>query len=386
MTIVYVLLWIVAFVLSSILLVLILYVHLRLKLRREHVRWLLRSLSLAFAQNLPLMLVFRAAARDERGIFKRRMERIAGQLADGDSLSAAIRIAMPVVPGELIGAINGAERANTLPTIVRRLARREMERTAATGGSTGYLIFWGGAMLACQLIFAIAFGVILLPKFNDILSDFKVDLPQFTRFVFGLFGAFNSPPIALLIAMSIFLFVAQFLFGRYSFMRQPDRFALLPRITDTLAWFSPFRSAAACIALSRQIPLMQASIEAGYDLPAAARHAACVDANWHARKRLHRFADVIESGMDPAAAARCVGMPAAFVMALQKGRTSGDLGAALEFLARYYESLVVHWERVLASIVAPLVIAITGAMTLCLLLAVLLPVIRLVEKTCDSVY
>lgn len=364
----------------------ILYIHLQLKLRREHGYWLLRTLSLAFSRNLPLVQVLRAAANGEPGTFGRRMRLVADRLADGDALATAIQVALPVVPGQLVGAIDAAERAGTLPSVIHTLARRAVRHHPSAGGTAGFLFFWGGVMLAAQLLFAFLFAVFILPKLNAILSDFKMDLPPLTKSVFGLVGGFGSTSLAVLVIASLFLLVGQVFIMRYSFMRRPDRFQVFARLGDWLTWHSPFRRAANSLALSRQIPLLAASIESGHDLPAAARHASAVDANWHSRQRMRNWADRIEHGTDPFEAARRCGFPGAFLLALQKGRDNGDLGAAFEFLGAYYEALVVHWNHIVSVMIAPLVIVVLGATTLALTLAVLLPVIRLIESTCEAVY
>ncbi|MBL8879577.1 MAG: type II secretion system F family protein [Phycisphaerales bacterium] len=363
-----------------------LYVHVRLKLRREHAYWMLRTLSLAFARNLPLAVVLRSAANAEPGVFGRRMRLVADQLSAGDGLATALRLAFPVVPGEIVGAIDAAERAGTLPSVIRTLAGKEARRKPSRDAMIGFLFFWGGVMLAVQLLFSLGYAIFILPKLRAILSDFKLDIPPFTMAVFGMVGAMGTAPVAVLIVISVFLLIGQFLFMRYSFMRRPDRVQLFARLGDFISWHSPFRRAADSAALARQIPVLGASIESGHDLSAGARHAAMVDANWFARRRMSRWAERIEAGTDPFEAARRCGFPGAFLLALQKGRDNGDLGASLEFLGAYYESLVNHWRRIISALFAPLVIVILGATTLALLLAIWLPIIQLIETTCDSVY
>ena len=111
----------------------------------------------------------------------------------------------------------------------------------------------------------------------------------------------------------------------------------------------------------------------GHDIPAAARQAAHVDANYHARRRLRRWADQVESGVQPAAAARRLRFPTAITAALSTSRGQSDLAASLDYLCSYYRGLLVHWEQLLASLAIPCVVLFWGAVALIFVLSVILP-------------
>lgn len=367
-------------------LLLALYIHTRLVLRREHVNWLLRTLAAILSRNLPLVPSIRAAAQEERGVFHRRMLEMADLLKEGYALATAIRISFPIVPGDVTGAIDGAERAGVLPSVLQHLARRASNDRSAGSSGIWFLVLWTAIMSVLLSTFICQFALFILPNHQSILSDFGLPLPSYSRNVFWPFLYGRISPFSIFILAAPVILVFQVLYRLYNHMRRPDRIELFAWIADTLAWFSPLRRYSNMVALARQIPLIQMALEAGNDLPAALRSAVYVDANWYARRRLLRFAAAIESGVDPSDAARRCHMPGPFRLALQRGRAGGDLGAALEYLSGYYDSLRVHWERVLASILMPLVTLLVGLAVFAVVYAVLLPLLNIFNFIIESVY
>lgn len=362
------------------------YIHHRLVIRREHVGWLLRTLSTITSRNLPLAPAVRAAAEEERGVFRRRVERMADHLGEGNSLAAAIRISFPIVPGDVVGALDGAERAGILPGVLRRLARQNAHDVAKKNWMIWTLLFWTGIMVIGLLSVMGGFMFVIRSHLTDIVKDFGEDIPPFTQAVFGLFGANRAAPYGIIAIAVLIMLLKHMLFHMYNSMRRPDRFEPFAWIVDSATWFSPLRRYANLVALARQTPLIQMAVEAGHDLPSAARHAAYVDANWYARRRLLRFAETIESGSDPLSAARVCRMPGPFILALHEGRSGGNLGGALEYLSDYYASLRVHWERVIVAILAPLLILLMGLAVFCVVYAVLLPIQSLIASIMQTVY
>jgi type II secretory pathway component PulF len=168
--------------------------------------------------------------------------------------------------------------------------------------------------------------------------------------------------------------------GRHFLPRVPDRFQWIAALTDTVAWHLPvLRRVSETRALARQLPILQAAIRAGHDIAPAARQAACVDANYHARRRLRRWAERIEKGGEPAAQARALGLPRALRSALTGARGRDELAAGLHYVCSYYRSLLAHWEHVLASAAVPIVVLIWGLCIGYTVLAVFSPLYAIVD-------
>ena len=358
-----------------------------LRLRRLRARAVVQTLAMIVGQSLPLVRGLRAAARGERGALQRILDRIADRLLAGDGLSTALRHVFVSCPGHIVGALQGAEQGGTLPSVLRSLAV-DMRRQQATSRSTAPPLAYFCVLAVVVPAVVCMMVVFLVPKFHAIFLDFGVDeLPAVTQSVVTASSFAAEHPavfLALLFAAAAVLFYVGV--SRQFLVRVPDRFQLIPMLGDTLAWHLPvFRRVVEIRALARQLPIMQAAIRSGQDLPAAARQAACVDANYYTRRRLRRWADAIEQGAEPPAAARRLRFPGPLLTALSN--TGGDrLSSSLEYLTAYYRSLLVHWEELLVSLLMPTVVLVWAVCIGYVVVALYLPLRTLIDSLIAGVY
>jgi type II secretory pathway component PulF len=358
-----------------------------LRLRRQRSGVIIQTLASIVSQNLPLAPAMRAAAGAERRALQRIYARLADRLEIGDELSTALRLAIPTCPGEIVGALQGAERGGTLPTVLQALAarvRREAWQPPARG-----LPVWYPAVLLVVLPLVVTFiFVVVVPRFRDIFQDYGTQLPDITVGLLSLTRLLGDA--APLLALAVFVAAAamvQALIGRHFITRMPDRWQPMYTLWDTLVWGVPgLRQAARNYALGQQLLIMHAALRAGHDLPGAARQAACAAVNWHARQRLRRWADALESGADPIAAAARLGFPAPVRQALLTARTDGEPAARFEYLAGYYQALHQHWRRVLVGAVTPLMVIAWALVVGYIAVAMFLPLIALLEGVIGSIY
>lgn len=363
------------------------YVWLRWRQLRTHT--VTNALTLVVGQNIPLYDGLRAMARGERGANKRILDDIATQLALGDSVAKAVRSAHRGIPGDVLGAIQAGEEAGTLPTVLRNIDRRVRQSAAQQVGSTPAIVYF---MLLTFFVFVHVFLVctFLVPKFRDIFADFGVHkLPWPTEWLIAAVGSLHQTfgPLLALILFGAPLLLLRIVIGRYFSVRVPDRIQPLFRTLDALCWCSPgLRHIAQTRALVKQLPVMTASVRAGHDLPAAARHAARVDANWFARKRLTRWSEMMIAGKTPAEAAREAGLPAAFCGVVSRSRAQDPFVAELSYLSSYYERLANHWDRVTAGIVAPVLVLAASVLVGFVTIALYLPMRGLMNALMTEMY
>lgn len=358
-----------------------------LRIRRLRSRAVVQMLAVIVGQNLPLAQALRAAAHREAGALRRVFQQMASRLELGDTLSMALRCSLPACPGSLLGALQGAERGGTVPSVLRTLAadvRAEAHRPPEMRPSAVYPF-----VLAAIVPFVLAFILVaVLPKFRVIFADFETELPYVTQtlFAFGVWVEALSPWLLLALVV-VALGLLQALIGRYFLVRVPDRFQLLPTLWDTLTWHLPLvRRLSEAAALAHQLPVLQAGVRAGHDLHEAARQAACVGTNYCARRRLGRWADALAAGHDPLDSARAQGLPGPVLRALAAARSGASLQASLEYLAAYYRSLRVHWGRVLVSIFTPVMVLLWALCIGYIALALFLPLIALIDSMMADVF
>lgn len=357
-----------------------------IRLRRARVNRVVDALALLVGQSLPLVPGLRAAARDESKRAAGDLAAVAEALSRGDSLSTAIRVSVPVTPAEILGTIQAGELAGSLPTALRSIVRERDARDEPRAVVPPWLLYVN-VMMAVLGVGLLPFGF-LGPRFRDIFADFGGTLPPLTRemFMFSGVGPRLMAPLLAIGALLTFILVLLCI-ARQFIMRVPDRVQPAYRTIDLLLWCLPgVRQVSSHRALARQLPILQASVRSGQDVSNAARHAACVDANHYARERLRRFAGLVERGTEPAAAAREAGLPLAVRNVLAAARDGHDLAGGLDYLASYYRSLVVHWERMLEAILMPLAVLAFAAVVLPVLLAAFLPMVSLIDALVAGVY
>jgi type IV pilus assembly protein PilC len=358
-----------------------------LRIRRLRNRAVVQTLASIVGQNLPLPASLRAAARGEWPGLRKTYERLALRLDVGDDLATALRVSMLACPGHILGAVQAAQRGGTLPSVLQSLAsdaRREQDEP-----TTRRMPWWYPFLLlvivAGMLVFA---RVAVLPKYREIFADFGAELPPLTLTLLGA-GPSGSTLLPLLAALAgvAALVVLQVAIGRHFLPRVPEHLQALYMLWDTAIWYLPVtRAVARNRALARQLPILHAAIQAGHDLGEGARQAACVDANFHARRRLTRWAAALDMGADPLQSARELGFPAPFIQALTVSRNGGDLALRLAYLAAYYQALRTHWEQMLTSALAPVLVLLWAICVGYIVVAMFLPLVSLINATLASIY
>lgn len=359
-----------------------------LRIRRLRERAVVQMLATIVGQNLPLVAGLRAAAEQERGALRRIFQTMARHLESGASLSTALRCTLVSCSGRVVGALQGAEQGGTVPSVLRSLAAEQRDTRVSEARFAPALPYFALLLVVCPATM-LAIIVFLVPKFRAIFADFGVDsLPAITESLVTLsnFAVDHAAWIALALAV-IALLVLQAFLGRNFWTRKPDLLQWPFVLLDTLSWHLPLcRRVSEVRALARQLPIMQAAVRAGEDLPAAAQQGACVDANYYARRRLRRWAAAIEQGGDPIVTARRLRLPQPLIVALTTARGGRDLPGTLEYLAAYYRSLLVHWEQVAASILVPTTVVLFGVGFGYVVLAFYLPLRFLLDGVMADIY
>jgi type II secretory pathway component PulF len=358
-------------------------------LRVIHMRThsIVQTLALIVGQNIPLTTALRAAAQYERRRLREVFERMARCLEAGDPVSAALRYAYTACPGYVVGAIQGAEQGGTLPSVLRALvADLQRERKAVSRLTPAVAYFFVLSVVVPSFLLAMA--VFLLPNFQAIFADFGVKPHPLQVQLASVGGFLAAHSLILALALLVLaLLIIQSVFIRVLRPRRPNHFPTLATVCDTITWHLPlFRHIAQTRALARQLPIMQAAIRAGHDLAPAARQAACVDVNIHARQRMRRWAERIEAGGDPRAQARALHLPGALLSVLNAAQGRDELATGLDYLCSYYRSLLIHWEHIFVSAAVPVMVLTWAGCVAYIALALFVPLYAMIDSLIASVY
>jgi type II secretory pathway component PulF len=328
-----------------------------------------------------------AAALSEHSALARLYRRLANRLAIGDSLGTALRATLSWCPGDMIGAIDAAEQGGTLPAVLQTLAadaRRDVtvrELIRVPSWYAFFLLFVLPAVLTFVMI-------VIVPKFFAIFQDFNAPLPAITLSLLALCRFLANTTVIWLPALIILLLLGvQTSILRHYMTRIPGRFQPLFALWDTLVWLLPgARAVARSSAARKQLPVLHAAVRAGHDLHEAAYQAGHVAVNLYARRRLLRWAEALERGADPADAAREAGLPAPLVRALAGAGSPTALAGRLEYVAEYYRAVGEHWQRIVWSVFVPVFVTSVGLVVAYVALAMLLPLVSLIESVSGDFY
>ena len=168
-------------------------------------RSLLRLIAVATEQHIPLAPLLEAWAEDERGVQRRRVQRIASLLRNGTSLPNAVEeVAGALRDGDVL-AIRFGVQSGTLAASLREAQQDDAAR------QTTPLLRWtfGYFILVATLFFVITtfIYVKLIPSMLAIMEDFSMEMPrvlrwslEFASFVESYWWAFML--VALLLAWS----------------------------------------------------------------------------------------------------------------------------------------------------------------------------------------
>jgi len=353
-----------------------------LRSARASAREAVELLSFAISRNLPLAHVLARAAAHERGGRRRRLRRLHDCLAAGDSVSTALRTAYPWYGGDEYGAIRAAEDAGTLPTVLRSMMenerRAEQAPTSQLPGAVAVNIVIVEALFAVLL--TVGCAVFIAPQMKDIARDFGDPVHAlFAKYPFLSLTGQTASVLAFFL-VPLLLVLMQYVVGRPFMVRLPYRTSPLGVALDWLAWGLPgMRRLTTTRKLVTQLPVLLASLRNGHDLPTAARHAGDTVTNYVIRRQFRRWAERIERGEEPGAAARAAGLPGAFVRGISSAMRAEDLPARLEYLSAYYLSLAQYQRSVLAAISAPVLVGAVGLLVAYLAINVFLPVFGIVD-------
>ncbi len=339
----------------------------------------LAALASATRRGVPLDAACFAAgaggAGSLRGHHRRAMTRMGEALRGGATLAGALHQHLPRLPEADHRAIAVAERRGTLPGALGRLAvdrRRELsggEHRLAGPPPRRLLLVHLSVLLLFLAAGWLFIRLLIFPQFVEIFNDFKLRLPDLTRWVFGAgfagqqgeepFGLVTLIVLATAVVVLFTVTVSRALTGP-----SPNR----GFVGSRLAWlWPPHRHRA----WSAAFATTAAGLRAGADLPEAFGDAADASASRVVARRLRRAAAAA-----PDASFRGFPSLARGLLSAPGGLRPRTLEALAEAAAERAESS----ETLLNSVVMPGILLLVAVPVGLFALALFLPLVRLIER------
>jgi len=340
--------------------------------RRMAIADLYDGLATLLSSGVPLLEAVQTtidAIRAKRSALRWMLIDVREQLRDGASLAAA----MARHPGWFdtveIAMVRAGQHAGTLPDVLTNLAARHQRRDALTGKLTSALIY--PAIVACVGLGVVVFlSVNTLPKLTQILTDADLAVPPLTQWVmtFGQVLAEWWPLLlgALIIGMGLSILALEWLAQRSPhWNRMMQR--CVPRVLRRLA-------------VARLAAQLSELLSSGVPMVDALRVLAPTVSSRALRGQLQQAADAIERGESlPGAMHDDRWFDAEFRRLLDIGQSTGELDVLLQRLAQRTTRRAERLIDRLAAVLEPAVIIVLATLIGVVVMAAVLPLIRLQE-------
>ncbi len=327
------------------------------------------QLSALLQSGVPLIRALQIVQRGVRNsYFIEILEKFIGDLNHGLSFSYSLKSFSKVFPPVWINLVEIGEASGNLPQVLKEVAHYQESAQRVKGKVIS--AFFYPAVLSAVATGAIAFLLVyIVPKFQDIFSSHKTNLPALTQAViFASDILRNYAPVVVLIFLALIAAVTMIIRtpgGRYGF----DQFRLrMPLMGKLLLEVSIIRFARGLSTLLRSgVPILQALEISGKLAQNTVVEKVILDARL-AVKGGQSLGEQLE---------RNTLFPVFMTQLVSIGEESGELDRFLDIISNYYEESVDTFLSRLSTLLEPLLLVFMGAVIGTLVVAMFLPIIEI---------
>lgn len=334
-----------------------------------------RQLATLFGAGVPLTKALFTLERQALAeAFRKIVKSLREDLEAGSGLAAAIRKHPAVFPELYASMIEAGEAGGILEEVLRRLAdllEKNSENRAKIKSATLYpKIVVGGLSVAVIILMSF-----VVPRFSQLYSSFKIELPLPTRVLIAISDfALSYWYLILVVATTLFIVLKVFL-------RTERGKALWDRSIIKIPIFGPLILKSVLSRFSRVLgslyrsglPILQSLdiVSRAVDNRAIAAEVKRIEGEVRAGRPLSE--ELGKSGQFPPMVVQMVGV----------GEDTGNLDEMLDKVSEYYDQEVDASIRNLASTLEPVLLAFIFAVVLFLALAIFMPmwdIIKVVKR------
>jgi type II secretory pathway component PulF len=322
---------------------------------------------------LPLDQGLSSLAREMgRGRLRAVTEALAADLRAGHPLPEALARQEGRVPAYYANLVTAGVRTGRLPEVLATLTTYARS-VGATRTVVTEALFYPAVVLVLGLALFTVLAAFVLPQFKQIFDEFGLSLPLVTQVVM-LFGAH---PLELVVAPALVILLGPFVL-RAVLRLTPRGRRVWARLVYRVPLVGPVIRAARLAAFTDLLGLL---VEYGVPLPDAVRLAGGASSDPDTADRAAAVEARLSAGTPLAEAFRGQRLVPDWVGWLAAaGEQRGGLAGALREVAGVYRRTVDARAAVLRCVLPPLVvIATAGTLTVFFAVAVMLPMIKLLE-------
>lgn len=346
--------------------------------RRRRGLIVLSHVDTAVRMNLALPSTLRRFRDAESRKVAKLLDRVAKNLEGGAWVSDAMIRARVDLSARVLDRLAAAERAGRLSASISEIF--EHERGLRSRGSSRGPFLRVYAIILLMLIPSVAWllSIFVMPKYQQIMKDFRLAMPMFTQFLIAMTQ--TIAPIMAALGALLFVLASQVAINEMS-SATPRRWTNMFRsLLDHVRWFTPILGrldrdrglADVCLTVAE-------GLDAQRPLNAAVAEARQPHLNVVLRSRVKQWADALEQGLSPGEAAAAATFPEMMSGMLGRERDVPDIASTLHFLERYYRSRFSRLQLLLRESGVPLLALAGGVCVVVVALAVFMPMISIVE-------
>ena len=349
-------------------------INAHMRRRRQLLRGeLFDSLATLLQSGLPIVeaidsLVQSAHSRRSRSV-RRMLGRLHEQLRDGESFAGALAEHESWFDQVELAMLSAAQHGGNLPLVLARLAQRH-ERAAVVAGKLASVLLYPAIVLLVGMGVTAFLSVQTLPQLSGILVNAGIEPPALTTAIMQI-GSFTARNW-MMMGASLFAMIAMIMVARGLIATRESGFML-----RAASWRPMVLRQAAVSRLSIQLAEL---LRCGIPMVDALRLLAPTFGAAELRPVLKSAADRIERGEDIAAA---MDDPAwfdsEFRQLVQVGQTAGELEELLERIGDRYRRSASRFIDRMTALIEPAVILLLASLVGTVVLAAVLPLIRLQE-------
>jgi type IV pilus assembly protein PilC len=303
---------------------------------------------------------------------KKALQEISADVQQGTNLSDSMRKHPHCFDNLYVSMVQAGEVGGVLDEVMNRLAKL-LEDVARLQNQIKAAMAYPVAVGTIAILVFIGMTVFLLPIFEGIFEELDADLPIFTEIMLQISKILRTPIYS--IGLIVVLIVLAFAYRQYYSTRigreTLDRFYLkMPLFGDLIQKTATARFCRTFGSLSRSgVPILTA-LEIVRDTAGNQVVANAVD---EARK------EVQSGGMISIALQRDQVFPVMAIQMISIGEETGEIDTMLMKVADFYEDEVEQAVKALTSIMEPIMIVLVGGMVGSILVAMYLPMFKVMD-------
>ncbi len=352
------------------------------KVKAKHLTLFTRQLSTLQDAGLPLLRSLNILEQQQKpGPLKNVLLSVCEEVEGGSSLSEAMGKNPKAFNNLYVKMVNAGEIGGVLDIILQRLAEF-MEKSQRLKRQIKGAMVYPIVVVLISMIILSAIMIFIIPKFAEIFTEFGVELPGITLWLMNTSAWFaGTLPTSRFpgegVAVMFGIAVLTPIVWKLVRMSKPGK-----AVTDIgLLWTPVFGNLIKKSSIARFSRTLGTLISAGVPILEAVTITSQTSGNYVYEKALMKVHDSIREGESFAGPLReSKTCDAIVVNMIDVGEETGEMDAMLLKIADNYDEEVDVAVQSLTKLIEPLMIVVLGGMVLVIVLAMFLPMVKMIES------